>query len=95
MVSYVNCATSMGGRFSIFSVVGLMAHTLGREVAQRVVSSSKITNKGVVGSRNFFWPASIVEISFVFTIFIFLSPRFVLFLYSRAARVFSQVNQSR
>ena len=44
MVSYVNCATSMGGRFSIFSVVGLMAHTLGREVAQRVVSSSKITN---------------------------------------------------
>ena len=44
MVSYVNCATSMGGRFSIFSVVGLMAHTLGREVAQLVVSSSKITN---------------------------------------------------
>ena len=44
VVSYVNCATSMGGRFSIFSVVGLMAHTLGREVAQLVVSSSKIAN---------------------------------------------------
>ena len=44
MISYVTCATSMGGRFSIFSVVGLMAHTLGREVAQLVVSSSKITN---------------------------------------------------
>ena len=47
VVSCINCATSVGGGFVIFSVIGFMAHTLNREVAQ-VVSSGKITSKGVV-----------------------------------------------
>ncbi|XP_058962097.2 sodium- and chloride-dependent GABA transporter 1-like [Pocillopora verrucosa] len=38
VVSCINCATSVGGGFVIFSVIGFMAHTLNREVAQ-VVSS--------------------------------------------------------
>ncbi|XP_022800139.1 sodium- and chloride-dependent GABA transporter 1-like [Stylophora pistillata] len=37
-VSCINCATSVGGGFVIFSAIGFMAHTLNREVAQ-VVSS--------------------------------------------------------
>ena len=43
VVSCINCATSVGGGFVIFSVIGFMAHTLNREVAQ-VVSSGKITS---------------------------------------------------
>ena len=40
VVSLINCMTSLFGGFAIFSVIGFMAHTLNKDVAE-VVSSGQ------------------------------------------------------